>query len=170
MERKRSRRRAVATCAPFSESHQGRTVQPISSRASTLVATAVLALAFSSAAAAQMGAVLSGVVHDRTGEPVSGVVLTIVDSVTGNSRVAISDSHGVYFVDRLHYGVRYAVDVSHPRFRKSRVQAKANEGDTQIHIALTAPRSRLVSVALFPLRVLSFGVIGQTRGIDVSLR
>ena len=130
----------------------------------TLAATAVLVLAFSSAAAAQMGAALSGVVHDRTGEPVAGVVLTIVDPVEGNSRMTISDSEGIYFVDRLHYGVLYALDVSHPRFRKSRVRARANEGDTPVHIVLAAPRSRVVSVALFPLRVLSFGVIGQTRG------
>ena len=130
----------------------------------TLVATTVLVLAFSSAAAAQAGAVLSGVVHDRAGEPVSGVVLTIVDPVDGDTRVAISDSGGMYFVDRLQYGVRYAVDVSHPRFRKSRVQARANEGETPVHIALARPKSRFVRVALFPLRVLSFGVIGQARG------
>jgi hypothetical protein len=64
----------------------------MSSRALTLVATAVVVLAFSSAAAAQTGAVLSGLVHDRAGEPVSGVVLTIVDPVNGDTRVAISDS------------------------------------------------------------------------------
>jgi hypothetical protein len=125
---------------------------------------AVLVLAFSSAAAAQTGAVLSGVVHDRAGEPVSGVVLTTMDLVKGDTRVAISDNRGMYFVDRLHYGVRYAVDVSHPRFRKSRVRARANEGETPLHIALAPPRSRVVSVALFPLRVLSFGVIGHARG------
>jgi Carboxypeptidase regulatory-like domain len=130
----------------------------------TLVATTVLVLAFPSAAAAQMGAVLSGTVHDRTGEPVAGVVLTIVDPVEGDTRIAISDGGGRYFVDRLHYGVRYAVDASHPRFRKSRVRATANEGHSPIHIALAAPRPRLVSVALFPIRLLSFGVIGQTRG------
>ena len=125
----------------------------------TLVATAVLVLAFSSAGAAQTGGVLSGVVHDRAGEPVSDVVLTIVDPVKGDTRVAISDSGGMYFVDCLHYGVQYAVDVSHPRFRKSRVQARANEGETLVHIALAPPRSRFVSVALSPLRVFSFGVI-----------
>jgi len=164
MERKRSRRRAVAACAPFSASYQRGTVQPMSSRALTLVTTAVLVLAFSSVAAAQTGAVLSGVVHDRAGEPVSGVVLTIVDPIKGDTRVGISDSRGMYFVDRLHYGVQYAVDVSHPRFRKSRVRAGANEGETPVNIALAAPRSRLVSVALFPLRVLSFGVMGRARG------
>lgn len=135
----------------------------MSSRALTPLASAVLVLAFSSAAAAQTGAVLSGVVHDRTGDPVSGVVLTIVDPVKGDTRVAISDNRGAYFVDRLHYGVQYAVDVSHPRFRKSRVRARANEGETAVHIALVPPRSRFVTVALFPLRLLSFGLIGEER-------
>lgn len=128
-----------------------------------LVATAVLVLAFSSVAEAQTGAVLSGVVHNRAGEPVSGVVLTIVDPVTGETRLAIADSRGMYSVDRLHYDVRYAVDASHPRFRKSRVWATANEGDIPVHIALLPPRSRFVSALLLPLRVLSFGVVGQTR-------
>ena len=124
-----------------------------------LVATAMLVLAFSSAAAAQTGAVLSGVVHNRTGEPVSGVVLTIEDPITGDTRVAISDSRGMYFVDRLHYGTQYAVDVSHPRFRESRMWASANEGDTAVDIALVPQRSAFVRVLLFPLRVLTFGVI-----------
>ena len=162
MERKRNRRDASVTCAPFSASYQRGAVQPMSSRALTLVATAVLVLAFSSAAAAQMGAVLSGVVHDRAGEPVSGVVLSVVDPAKGNTRVTISDSRGMYFVDRLHYGVQYAVDVSHPRFRKSRVRARANEGETPIHIALAPPRSRFINVALFPLRIFSLGAIGRT--------
>ena len=133
------------------------------SRALTVVATAVLVLALSFSSAAQTGAVLSGVVHDRAGEPVSGVVLTIVDPVKGDTRVAISDSRGMYFVDRLHYEVQYAVDVIHPRFRRSRVRARANEGETPVHIALLSPRSRFASVALFPLRVVTFGVIGKVR-------
>ena len=125
----------------------------------TLIATAMLVLAFSSLAAAQTGAVLSGVVHDRAGEPVPGVVLTIVDPVKGDTRVAISDSRGMYVVDRLHYGTPYAVDVSHPRFRDSRVWASANEGDTAVDIALVPQRSAFARVLLFPLRVLTFGVI-----------
>ena len=130
----------------------------------TLAATAALMLAFSSAAAAQTGAVLSGVVHDRTGEPVSGVVLTIVDPVKRDTRVVVTDLRGMYFVDRLHYGVEYALDVSHPRFRNSRVRATANEGEKPVDITLVPPRSRLVSVVLFPLRILSVGLIGHTRG------
>ena len=56
----------------------------------TLVATAMLVLAFSLLATAQTGAVLSGVVHDRAGEPVSGVILTIVDPVEGDTAVDIA--------------------------------------------------------------------------------
>jgi hypothetical protein len=134
----------------------------MSSRALTFVAAAVLGLAFSSVAAAQTGAALSGVVHDRTGEPVSGVVLTIIDRDAGDTRVAISDNRGMYFVDHLHYDVQYAVDVRHPRFRRSRVQARANEGETPLHLALAPPRSRFVSVARFPLRILTFGAIGES--------
>jgi Carboxypeptidase regulatory-like domain len=128
----------------------------------TLVATAGLLLAFSTSAGAQTGAVLSGVVQDRAGEAVSGVVLTVVDPVRSESRVVITDDRGAYFVDRLHYGFAYTVHVSHPRFRKSRVQASANEGETPVHITLAPPRPRLVSAVLFPLRILSFGRIGTS--------
>jgi hypothetical protein len=130
----------------------------------TLVTAAALLLTFSPAAGAQTGAVLSGVVHDRAGDPVAGVVLTVVDPVRGETRVVMSDERGMYFVDRLHYGFEYAVQVSHPRFRKSRVRANANEGETPVHITLAPPRSRFMTAALFPLRVLSFGYIGQARG------
>lgn len=130
---------------------------------STLVATAVLVLAASSGAAAQTGAVLSGVVYDRAGDPVSGVVLTIVDSTQAGTRVVVSGQNGAYFVDRLHYGREYAVEASHPRFRKSRVRATANEGEAPVHITVAPRRTRLARAALFPLRVLSFGLIGQMR-------
>jgi hypothetical protein len=107
--------------------------------------------------------VLSGTVHDRTGKPVPGVVLTIANPHNGDTRVAITDHQGVYFVDRLHHGREYAVNVSHPRFRTSHVRARANEGEAPVHITIAPPRSRLVTVALFPLRVLSFGAIGRAR-------
>jgi hypothetical protein len=133
-------------------------VRIMSSRVWRLGATAALVvLTFSSASAAQTGAVLSGIVHDRTGEPVSGVVLTIVDPLKRDTRVVLTDLRGKYFVDRLHYGVEYAIDLSHPRFRHSRVRATANEGEKSVDIIMVPPRSRLVSVALFPLRVLGFG-------------
>lgn len=126
----------------------------------TFAASVMLVLAFSSTASAQTGGVLSGTVHDRTGTPVPGVVLTIVDPIKGDIRVTMSDSRGAYFVDRLHYGSQYRIDASHPRFRESRVEARASEGESAVDISLVPPRSRFARVALFPLRVLSFGLIG----------
>ena len=140
----------------------------MSGRVWMLGATAALMLAFPSATAAQTGAVLSGIVYDRAGEPISGVVLTVVDPVKGDTRVVVTDLRGMYFVDRLHYGVEYALDVSHPRFRNSRVRASANEGEKSVDITVVPPRSRLVSVALFPLRLLSLGLVGQTRDMELE--
>jgi hypothetical protein len=137
-------------------------VQRMSSKARTGVATVVALLAFWSSGQAQTGAVLSGVVRDPAGEPVSGVVLTIVNSGSGEVRVVSSDHHGAYIVDRLHYGLEYAIESRHPRFRQSRVRARANEGETPVDITLAARRHRLVNAVLLPLRFLSFGAIGRS--------
>ena len=124
---------------------------------------AALVLTIVPAAAAQTGGVLSGVVHDGTGNPVAGVVLTIVDPEEPGARVVITDERGAYFVDRLHYGTPYAIDVSHPRFRKSRLQANANEGETPVYIALDRRRHRLTRLARFSLRVLRLGFMAQPK-------
>ena len=126
-------------------------------RIRNLVVAGVLMLAIVPAAAAQTGGVLTGIVHDRTGKPVPGVVLTIVDPEEQAVRVVVTDQRGVYFVDRLHYGRAYAVDVSHRRFRESRLQASANEGELPLDIALEPRRSRLARLGLFSLRVLRLG-------------
>ena len=128
-------------------------------RIRALVAAAAVILGFGSASAAQTGGVLSGVVHDRTGNPVPGVVLTVLDPAKPEPRVVITDQRGSYSVDRLHSGTEYAVSVSHPRFRKSRVRARANEGEAPVHITVHPRRNRLTKVALVPLRVLSLGLI-----------
>ena len=126
----------------------------------TFAATVALVLAFSPAASAQIGGVLSGVVRDRAGMPVPGVVLTIVDPLSRDTRATITDRGGAYFVDRLDYGTQYQIEVSHPRFRTSRVEATASEGETATDIALIPPRSLFARVLLLPVRVLSFGLIG----------
>ncbi len=90
-----------------------------------------------------------------------GVVLTVVDPGEAETRVVVTDQSGAYFVDRLHYGREYQVDVSHPRFRKSSVHARANEGDAPVDITVQSPRSRFVRAVLLPLHVLSFGLIGN---------
>jgi len=124
-----------------------------------LAAAAALVSAVSSPAAAQTGAVLSGVVQDRAGTPVAGAVLTVVDPVKEETRVVVTNQGGGYFVDRLHYGREYAVDVSHPQFRKSRLRASANEGDAPVHITVLPRRTPFARAVLYPLHVLSFGLI-----------
>lgn len=131
----------------------------MANRIRKLVGAALLVLVIVPPAAAQTGAVLSGVVHDRAGNPVPGVVLTIVDPAKPEARVVVSDQRGAYFVDHLNYGTPYAVDVSHPRFRKSRVRATANEGEIPVDITLHPRRTALVRLGLFPLRVLTLGLL-----------
>jgi hypothetical protein len=131
------------------------------SRIRNLIVAGLLVLGSVPAAAAQTGGVLTGVVHDGAGNPVPGVVLTIVDPAQPGARVVVTDQHGVYFIDRLDYGTAYDVEVSHPRFRKSRLQASANEGETGIQIALYPRRGRLVRLGLFSLRLLSLGLYSR---------
>jgi Carboxypeptidase regulatory-like domain len=126
-----------------------------------LVAAASLVSAVSSPVAAQSGAVLSGNVHDSTGIPLPGVVVTVIDPVHAETRVVVTNQRGAYFLDRLHYGREYAVHVSHPRFRKSRVRASASEGDRSVDITLLSRRTRFARAILFPLHVLSLGLIGN---------
>jgi hypothetical protein len=134
-------------------------------RIRNLVGAVLLGLGTAPVAAAQTGAVLSGVVFDRAGNPVPGVVVTIVDPAKQGPRVVVTDQSGVYFVDRLHYGTAYAVDVSHPRFRKSRLQAIANEGEAPVHVTLNPRRAWPMRLALFPLRVFRLGLMAQTRAM-----
>ena len=132
-------------------------------RMRNLAGAVLLGLVTAPVAAAQTGAVLSGVVHDRAGNPVPGVVVTIVDPEKLGTRVVLTDQSGVYFVDRLHYGTAYAVDVSHPRFRKSRLKAVANEGEIPVHVTLDPRRTWLARLALFPLRVFRLGLMAGTK-------
>jgi hypothetical protein len=123
------------------------------------MAAAALALTFAPAAAAQTGAVLTGVVYDRTGAPLPGVVLTIVDPFKPEPRVVLSDSNGMYVVDRLVYGRTYAVDASHPRFSTGHVDARANEGETPVHITLKGRQNAFARVVLYPFRALGSGLM-----------
>lgn len=121
------------------------------------MAAAALVLG-SAPATAQVGGVLSGLVRDGAGNPVPGVVLTVVGPTERDARVVITDQRGAYFIDRLHYGTEYELDVSHPRFRKSRVRASANEGEAPVEITLSPRRSRLARVGHFWLRVVRLPV------------
>jgi hypothetical protein len=128
-------------------------------RIRNLIVALLLVLGIVPVAAAQTGGVLTGVVYDHAGNPVPGAVLTIIDPSQPGTRVAVTDLRGVYFVDRLDYGLEYDVDVSHPRYRKSHLHASANEGDTPVDISLQPQRNRLARFGLFSLRVVSLGFI-----------
>jgi hypothetical protein len=133
----------------------------MTSKVRTLIGAAALtlALAIAPAAAAQTGAVLSGVVYDRAGEPLPGVVLTIVDPLRPEPRVVLSDASGEYFVDSLIYGRSYGVAASHPRFQTSLVEARANEGEAPVHITLHRKQNRFARVVLYPFRALGSGLM-----------
>jgi hypothetical protein len=120
---------------------------------------AALALAFAPAAAAQTGAVLTGVVYDRAGAPLPGVVLTIVDPSKPEPRVVLSDSNGMYVVDRLVYGRTYGVDASHPQFSAAHVNARANEGEIPVHITLENRQNPFARAVLYPFRALGSGLM-----------
>jgi hypothetical protein len=137
----------------------------MASRIAKLIVAALLVLGIAPPATAQTGGVLTGVVHDRAGNPVPGVVVTIVDPAHPGARVVVTDQRGVYFIDRLEYGTGYAVEVSHPRFRKSRLQASANEGDTLVDITLDRRRHRLARLGLISLRVLRLGFMARPTAI-----
>jgi hypothetical protein len=122
---------------------------------------AAFVIGIASETAAQTGGVLSGVVYDRAGNPVPGVVLTIVDPEQQGARVVVTDQRGAYFVDRLRYAAEYTVKVSHRRFNTSRVEASANEGELPIDITLQPRRSRLARLGSFSLRVLRLGFATQ---------
>ena len=122
---------------------------------------AAFVIGLASEAAAQTGAVLTGVVYDSAGNPVPGVVVTIVDPEQDGARVVVTDERGAYLVDRLRYATEYAVKVSHRDFRSSRLEASANEGEMPIDIVLQPRRSRLAQLGHFSLRVLRLGFTKQ---------
>jgi hypothetical protein len=130
----------------------------MASRVAPFVAAVVLGLGMTFVAEAQTAGVISGIVQDRTGQPVSGAVLTISDPARPVTRVVVTDLQGGYFVDHLHYGTAYDVDITHPRFRKSRLHTMANEGNIPVHIALEPRRSRLATIGHACLRVLRLGL------------
>jgi len=124
-----------------------------------LIVATLLVLTFVPVAAAQTGAVLTGVVHDEHGNPVPGAVLTLVDSTQNGTRVVVTDSRGAYLVDRLTYGRAYDLGVSHPQFRTSRLSASANEGDVAVNVAMHPRRGPLARLAFLSLRMVTFGTV-----------
>ena len=72
------------------------------------------------------------------GHPVPGVVVTIEHPQQTAVRVVVTDLRGAYAVDELESGTRYTVRVSHPHFRKARLEAAAGD---RISVRLKPRRS-----------------------------
>jgi hypothetical protein len=106
-------------------------------RIRSLVVAAAVVFGFATGTAAQSDP-LRGVVHDHTGTPVSGVVVTVEHPQRTVVRVVLTDLQGAYAVSELERGTRYNVHVSHPKFRRTRLKAAAGE---QVNVRLKPRRS-----------------------------
>lgn len=78
-----------------------------------VVVAALLLVAVGQAAPGEAG--LVGTVLDPSGLGIPGVTLTLVDSVTGASRTAVTDKYGVYRLPDLPMGT-YHLNASYPGF------------------------------------------------------
>jgi hypothetical protein len=99
----------------------------MSTRIRRLIAAAAVVFGFATGAAAQSTAFHRGVVQDHRGAPVPGVVVTVQHPQDTAVRVVLTNLHGEYEVGDLEHGVRYRLQVSHPEFRKTRLQASADD-------------------------------------------
>ena len=107
-----------------------------------VLVAAVIVLA-PAAAAAQDGAVLSGVVYDPSGTPTPGVVVTVTHPERNAVRVVVTNLQGEYRLEGLEEGTEYRVEVSHPKFRKLRVTIPVVRGQTPVVTRLN-PRKNCV--------------------------
>ena len=90
-----------------------------------IASAVVLVLGLAVTADAQYAAAVRGVVHDAKGRPAPGVVVTLSHPTTRVIRVALTDLRGQYVIRGLEPGVEYIVDVTHPNYRKERLEARA---------------------------------------------
>jgi hypothetical protein len=90
-----------------------------------IVSAAILVLGLGATADAQYGAAVRGVVRDATGRPAPGVVVTLSHPIAPVIRVALTDLRGEYVIRGLEPGVEYVVHVTHPNYRKERLEARA---------------------------------------------
>jgi Carboxypeptidase regulatory-like domain len=95
-------------------------------RIRSLLTAAAVVFGFATGAAAQPDP-LRGVVHDHTGTPIAGVVVTVEHPQQTVVRVVLTDLKGQYTVGPLERGIRYTVRVSHPKFRNARLDAVAGD-------------------------------------------
>ena len=85
----------------------------------------LLVLGLAPTADAQYVAAVRGVIYDAVGRPTPGVVVTLTHPTRPVVRVAVTDLRGEYVIRGLEPGAAYVVRVTHPKFRKQRLEARA---------------------------------------------
>jgi Carboxypeptidase regulatory-like domain len=90
-----------------------------------IASAAMLVLGLAATADAQYSAAVRGIIHDAKGRPAPGVVVTLSHPTTRVIRVALTDLRGEYVIRGLEPGVEYVVHVTHPNYRKERLEARA---------------------------------------------
>jgi hypothetical protein len=100
----------------------------------------VLMLAWT--AGAQDAAVLTGSVRDAHGVAVPTAVVTVTAPDLSVVRVVATDQRGEYSIGDLVSGQEYAVEVSHPDFRKLRMRVRVSSPEQDLQLRLRAKRER----------------------------
>jgi hypothetical protein len=91
-------------------------------------------------AAAGQEASIAGVVQDRGGQPLAGVVVTVAHPEKDQVRVVITDLGGRYSVEGLDASAEYRVEFSHPTFRKQ--ETRLQPGRAGLEPIALEPRRR----------------------------
>jgi hypothetical protein len=107
-------------------------------------AAALFVLGVTAGADAQCLGTIRGIVHDPSGRPTPGAVVTISHPMTKAVRVALTDLHGEYVVTGLLPDTPYIVQISHPRFKRQTVETRAYASTTGMSkVQLTEKRATL---------------------------
>jgi hypothetical protein len=107
---------------------------------SRIATAAILLLGSAATADAQYGAAIRGVIRDVAGRPTAGAVVTLSHPGARLVRVAVTDLRGEYAIHGLEPGAEYVVQVTHPNFRKERVQARAYAASQHVTPVRLKPR------------------------------
>jgi protocatechuate 3,4-dioxygenase beta subunit len=102
-----------------------------------IILAAILVLGLATAADAQYDATVRGLVRDASGRPTPGAVVTISHPTMPVVRVAVTDLGGQYVIHGLEPGAAYVVHVTHPNFRKQKLEARAYatvQDPTTVHL------------------------------------
>ena len=107
---------------------------------SRVAAVVILVLGAAATADAQYGAAIRGVIHDASGQPTPGAVVTVSHPAARLVRVAVTNLRGEYVIRGLEPGAEYVVRVTHPKFKKHRLEARAYAAAERVTPVRLKPR------------------------------